>query len=133
MSERKLKKMPKFLTRLIVNAGALYLAVLILSPHIVMQNEKWWAFLVLALIFGLVNALIRPLLMIASCPLIVLSLGLGTLVVNTVMFLLAGWIGSQVEMGFIIPENQFWFAFLGALIVSIVSFILSRILGVEKK
>lgn len=125
--------MPKFLTRLIVNAGALYLAVLILSPHIVMQNEKWWAFLVLALIFGLVNALIRPLLMIASCPLIVLSLGLGTLVVNTIMFLLAGWIGSQVEMGFIIPENQFWYAFLGALIVSIVSFILSRILGVEKK
>ncbi len=125
--------MPKFLTRLVVNAGALYLAVLILSPHIVMQNEKWWAFLVLALIFGLVNALIRPLLMIASCPLIVLSLGLGTLVVNTVMFLLAGWIGSQFEMGFSIPENQFWYAFLGALIVSIVSFILSRILGVEKK
>ena len=125
--------MPKFLTRLVVNAGVLYLAVLILSPHIVMQNEKWWAFLVLALIFGLVNALIRPLLMIASCPLIVLSLGLGTLVVNTVMFLLAGWIGSQFEMGFSIPENQFWYAFLGALIVSIVSFILSRILGVEKK
>lgn len=125
--------MPKFLIRLIVNAGALYLAVLVLSPHIVMQNEKWWAFLVLALIFGLVNALIRPLLMIASCPLIVLSLGLGTLVVNTVMFLLAGWIGSQMQLGFIIPENQFWYAFLGALIVSVVSFILSRILGVEKK
>jgi putative membrane protein len=71
--------------------------------------------------------------MIASCPLIVLSLGLGTLVVNTVMFLLAGWIGSQMQMGFTIPENKFWYAFLGALIVSIVSFILSRILGVEKK
>lgn len=125
--------MPKFLIRLIVNAGALYLAVLVLSPHIVMQNEKWWAFLVLALIFGLVNALIRPLLMIASCPLIVLSLGLGTLVVNTVMFLLAGWIGSQMQLGFSIPDNQFWYAFLGALIVSVVSFILSRILGVEKK
>jgi len=125
--------MPKFLVRLIVNAGALYLAVLVLSPHIVMQNEKWWAFLVLALIFGLVNALIRPVLMIASCPLIVLSLGLGTLVVNTVMFLLAGWLGSQMQLGFTIPENQFWYAFLGALIVSVVSFILSRILGVEKK
>ena len=69
--------MPKFLTRLIVNAGALYLAVLILSPHIVMQNDRWWAFLVLALIFGLVNALIRPVLMVASCPLIVLTLGIG--------------------------------------------------------
>jgi putative membrane protein len=123
----------KFLTRLVVNAGALYLAVLILSPHIVMQNEKWWAFLALALIFGLVNALIRPLLMVASCPLIILSLGLGTLIVNTLMFLLAGWLGSQFQVGFAIPQNQFWYAFLGALIVSVISFVLSRILGVEKK
>lgn len=123
----------KFLTRLVVNAGALYLAVLILSPHIVMQNQQWWAFLALALIFGLVNALIRPLLMVASCPLIVLSLGLGTLIVNTLMFLLAGWLGTQFQVGFTIPQNQFWYAFLGALIVSVVSFILSRLLGVERK
>jgi putative membrane protein len=125
--------MPKFLTRLIVNAGALYLAVLILSSHIVMQNDKWWAFLLLALIFGLVNALIRPILMVASCPLIVLTLGLGTLLVNGVLFLIVGWLGSQMQIGFTIPENQFWYAFLGALIVSVVSFVLSRVLGVEKK
>ena len=125
--------MPKFLTRLIVNAGALYLAVLILSPHIVMQNDRWWAFLVLALIFGLVNALIRPILMVASCPLIVLTLGLGTLLVNTILFLLVGWLGSQVQLGFTIPENPFRYAFLGALIVSVVSFILSRFLGLERK
>lgn len=125
--------MPKFLLRLIINAGALYLAVLILSPHIVMQNERWWSFLVLALIFGLVNALIRPVLMVASCPLIVLTLGLGTLIINALMFLLVGWLGNQMQLGFSIPDNRFWYAFLGALIVSVVSFILSRILGVEKK
>jgi len=124
--------MPKFLTRLIINAGALYLAVLVLSPHIVMEKDKWWVFLVLALIFGLVNALIRPLLMVASCPLIVLSLGLGTLLVNAVMFLVVGWLGNQMHLGFSIPENQLWYGFLGALIVSVISFILSRILGVEK-
>ena len=125
--------MPKFLLRLIINAGALYLAVLLLSPHIVMQNERWWSFLVLALIFGLVNALIRPVLMVASCPLIVLTLGLGTLIINALMFLLVGWLGNQMQLGFSIPDNRFWYAFLGALIVSVVSFILSRILGVEKK
>ena len=125
--------MPKFLLRLIINAGALYLAVLVLSPHIVMQNERWWSFLVLALIFGLVTALIRPVLMVASCPLIVLTLGLGTLIINALMFLLVGWLGNQMQLGFSIPDNRFWYAFLGALIVSVVSFILSRILGVEKK
>jgi len=50
-----------------------------------------------------------------------------------VMFLLVGWLGNQMQLGFTIPENPFWYAFLGALIVSTVSFILSRILGVEKK
>ena len=125
--------MMKFLTRLIVNAGALYLAVLILSPNIVMQNDKWWAFVVLALIFGLVNALIRPILMFVSCPLIVLTLGLGTLLINTVLFLIVGWLGRQFQVGFLIPENTFWYAFLGALIVSVISFVLSRFLGLGKK
>ena len=124
--------MMKFLTRLIVNAGALYLTVLILSPHIVMQNDKWWAFVVLALIFGLVNALIRPILMFVSCPLIVLTLGLGTLLINTVLFLIVGWLGRQFQVGFLIPENTFWYAFLGALIVSMISFVLSRFLGLGK-
>jgi putative membrane protein len=123
----------KFLTRLLVNAGALYLAVLILSPNIVMQNDKWWAFLVLALIFGLVNALIRPLLMVVSCPLIVLTLGLGTLLINTILFLIVGWLGRQFQVGFTIPGNTFWYAFLGALIVSVVSFVLSRFLSIGQK
>lgn len=123
----------RFLTRLLVNAGALYLAVLLLSPNIVMQNDKWWAFIALALIFGLVNALIRPLLMVVSCPLIVLTLGLGTLIINTILFLIVGWLGRQFQVGFTIPDNPFWYAFLGALIVSVVSFILSRFLGLGRK
>jgi len=86
----------------------------------------------LGLIFGLVNALIRPLLMVVSCPLIVLTLGLGTLLVNTAMFLLSGWFGRIINIGFTITENRFLYAFLGALIVSLVSFLLNAIFQTNK-
>ena len=125
--------MKNFLLKLLINAGALYLAIRVLQDHVVMQNNAWYAYLVLALIFGLVNVLIKPLLMIASCPLIILSLGLGTLVVNTILFLLAGWFGTLVNIGFTIPENKFLYAFLGALIVSVVSFILNRVFDTKTK
>jgi putative membrane protein len=124
--------MGKFLLRVIINAISLYAAVALLSGHIIMQNNQWYAYLALGLIFGLVNALLRPLLMVASCPLLILTLGLGTLIVNTLLFLIAGWIGQAFQMGFIIPQSGFWYAFLGAIIVSIVSFILSRFLVDEK-
>jgi putative membrane protein len=124
--------MKNFILRVLINAGAVYLAVWLLRPHIVMQNEAWYAFLVLGLIFGLVNAIIKPVVMFASCPLIILTLGLGTLVINTFLFLLTGWLGTTLDFGFIIPENSFLYAFLGALIVSVVSFILSRILTPDR-
>lgn len=125
--------MGKFFLRVIVNAISLYAAVALLSGHIVMQNNQWYAYLALGLIFGLVNALIKPLLVVASCPFLILTLGLGTLIINTLLFLLVGSIGQSFSMGFIIPDQKFWYAFLGAIIVSIVSFILSRVLGDDKK
>ncbi len=116
----------KFILRLLSNAVGLYLAVYLLrGTYIIPQSDSWVSYLWLALIFGLVNAIIRPLLMVVSCPFIVLTLGLGTLVINTLMFWLAGWIGTQFGVGFTV--NGFVGAFLGALIVSIVSFILSLI------
>lgn len=115
--------MKKLLIRLAINAVALYAAVALLQNRgITPQSENWLSFIWLALIFGLVNAFIRPLLVVMSCPLLVLTLGLGTLIINTIMFVLAGWIGTQFQVGFLV-EN-FWAAFLGALIVSIVSFVL---------
>ena len=125
--------MGKFFLRVIVNAISLYAAVALLSGHIVMQNNQWYAYLALGLIFGLVNALIKPLLVVASCPFLILTLGLGTLIINTLLFLLVGSIGQSFNMGFIIPDQKFWYAFLGAIIVSVVSFILSRLLGDDKK
>ncbi len=120
--------MGKFIMRVIINAAGLWLAVMLLSPHIQMQNNVWYAYLILGLIFGLVNALIRPVLMAVSCPILILTLGLGTLIINTLMFMLVGWLGEQISFGFTIPSSPFLYAFLGALIVSVVSTILSRFL-----
>lgn len=122
--------MKKFILRIAINAVALYAAIAIMDGHgITPQNENWLSFLWLALIFGLVNVVIRPLLIVMSCPLLVLTLGLGTLIINTLMFILAGWIGTQFNVGFTV--DNFVSAFLGALITSIVSFILSLIFRSE--
>jgi len=116
--------MKKLLIRLAINAVALYAAVAIMQGRgITPQSDNWLNFVWLALIFGLVNAIIRPILVVMSCPLLVLTLGLGTLIINTLMFILSGWIGTKFEVGF--QVDNFLAAFLGALIVSVVSFILT--------
>lgn len=122
--------MRKFIIRLIINAVALYVAIAILQDHgITPASQHWYDYLWLALIFGVINAVIKPLLVIASCPLLVLTLGLGTLLINTLLFYLAGWIGTQFGVGFTV--SGFLPAFLGALIVSVVSWFLSAILREE--
>lgn len=116
--------MKRFLVQLLVNAVALYAAVAILNGSgITPQNANWLSFIWLALIFGLVNAIVRPVLTVLSCPLIILTLGLGTLLINTLMFYLAGLIGTRFGVGFTV--DGFWPAFFGALIVSVISFFLS--------
>ena len=118
--------MKRFLIHLVVNAIALYAAVAIMNGNgIVPQSTNWLSFVWLALIFGLINAILRPLLTVLSCPLIILTLGLGTLLINTLLFYLAGLLGKSFGVGFTV--NGFLPAFLGALIVSIVSFVLSLI------
>ncbi len=116
----------KLIIRLLINAVALYAAVALLNgTFIYPQSKNWLAFIWLAIIFGLVNAVIRPIVMALSCPIIILTLGLGTLLVNMLMFWLAGLIGNQFGVGFTV--NGLLGAFLGALIVSIVSWILSLV------
>lgn len=125
--------MKNWLLRILINGGALFFTVWILRPNIVMQNDAWYAYIILGAIFGLVNVLIRPIVMFASCPLIILTLGLATLLVNTLLFYLSGWFGRIFNIGFLIPQQPFLYAFLGALIVSAVSFILSRIFAPSRK
>lgn len=123
--------MTKFILRLLINAIALYLAVLIV-PGIDFKSGMG-SILWLALIFGLVNALVRPLLKFLSCLLIALTLGLFTLVINGFLFYLTALIGQSFDIGLIISEPVWWNAFLGGLVVSIVSVIMTMILKDELK
>jgi putative membrane protein len=115
--------MKRFLIHLVINTVALYAAVGIMNGHgITPQSTNWLSFIWLALIFGLINAILRPILTVLSCPMLILTLGLGTLLINTLLFYLAGWVGSYFKVGFTV--DGFIPAFLGGLIVSVVSYAL---------
>lgn len=122
----------KLILRWGINAVALYAAIALLPGRILYQSN-WVGVIWLALIFGLVNALLRPLLKLLSCPLIILTLGLFTLLINTFLFWLTGQIGQVFHVGFTVAAPQFWNAFLGGLIVSVISILLSLILRDELK
>ncbi len=117
----------------LITALALAAAAYLIPGITVTSTETlpgWATVAIMAVIVGLVNALIRPLLKLLTCPLIVLTLGLFTLVINAVMLLLASWIGRQLGLGF--QVSGFWAAFWGALVISIVSWLLSIVLGVRE-
>ena len=122
----------KFIIRLAINMMALYVAIVLLPNNIHLEgsmlNIIW-----LALIFGLVNAILRPPFKALSCLLIILTLGLFTLVINALLFALTGWIGNLWHVGFTLADPWFWSAFLGSLVTTAVSLFLSLILRDELK
>ncbi|MGQ0600680.1 MAG: phage holin family protein [Anaerolineales bacterium] len=89
------------------------------------------AVIVIAVIFGFVNALVRPILTFLTCPFLILTLGLGTLLINTALFWLTGQIGQYLGVGFTV--QGFWPAFFGALVVSVVSIVLSVFVPDERE
>jgi putative membrane protein len=111
----------KLLLRWLINAVALWVAITFV-PGIHAQ-ASWPEIFGLALIFGLVNALLRPLISLLTCPFLILTLGLGTLLINTLLFWLSGLIGEQLGVGFTV--DGFWPAFFGSLIVTLVSLALT--------
>ncbi len=121
--------MTKFVFRWAINAVALYVAILIV-PGIDLRGA-WTDIIWLALIFGLLNALVRPLLKFLTCPLIILTLGLFTIIINTVMLLLTSQIGQSFGFGLIV--DGFWTAVLGSLVISVVSIVMSVIFRDELK
>lgn len=124
--------MKRFLIHLVVNAVSLYVAIALLNGRgISPQSENWISLIWLAVIFGLINAVIRPILSLVGCPIVILTLGLGTLLINTAMFYLAGVVGTYFGVGF--KVSGFIPAFLGALIVSVVSYFLNTAFREIKK
>lgn len=121
--------MTKFVIRWLINAVALYAAVWIVPG--IEYLGSWTGILWLALIIGLLNALVRPLLKFLTCPLIILTLGLFTLIINTAMLLLTRTIGQSLGIG--LTVDGFWSALLGSLVMSIVSVIMSVIFHNELK
>ena len=116
--------MTSLLLHWLLNAAALWTAAWLL-PGLEFQGTLVQLLLVAA-VFGLVNSLIRPILAILTCPLIVVTLGLFTLVINALMLLLTGALSEAWGLGFRV--SGFWSAFLGGLVVGLVSVILSLLL-----
>jgi putative membrane protein len=109
------------LVRLLVNAAALWVAVR-LVPGISFAGDEVRLLLV-ALVFGVVNAVVRPVLMLLTLPVLILTLGLFTFVLNALMLWLTSALSGALGLGFHVAG--FWPAFFGALVVTIVSAVLS--------
>jgi putative membrane protein len=116
----------KLVIRILINAAALWLTALIL-PNIDLTSNIG-GILIVAIIFGLVNALIRPIVTLLALPITILTLGLFTLVINTLMLLITAGIAGDllsIQGGFL---ERLWYAFLGSIVISIISTVLSWIL-----
>ncbi len=114
-----------WIIRFAVNAVALYAAIAIV-PGLTVQNENWVTYVWLALFFGIVNAFIGPVLKLLTCPFYILTLGLFSLIMNTVLFYFTAWLSSL--FGVVLTIDGFGAAFLGALVVSIVHIVLYAVL-----
>lgn len=117
--------MGSLLLRLIINAVALWVAAWIVDGIRLggQGTEAVQTVLIVALIFGVMNALIRPILKLLTCPFYVLTLGLFTFIVNALMLLLTGNIAGEFGLAFSVAN--FEAAFWGGIVISVVSFLLS--------
>jgi len=138
----------RFVIRLLINALALWLTVLILNPHV--QVSSWdtaadaaaadvtgsggfgwswplfWTYVLLAVVFGIVNGIIGTAIKIVAFPLYILTLGLISLIVNGLLFLLVAWISTLI--GFGLSVESFWWGVLGAIVLGIIGWLIGIIL-----
>jgi putative membrane protein len=120
-----------FLIKVLVNGVALWIASVLLGGIEFGSEGDTTTQVVtigaVALIFGILNAVIKPILMVLSLPLLVLTLGLFTFIVNAVMLWLTSWLSDSFGLDFTV-EGFFWDAVLGALVITLVSLILNAVL-----
>ncbi|WFR73778.1 phage holin family protein [Prescottella defluvii] len=124
-----------FVIRLAINAIAIWLASQWVSGIEIASSGKGTGsdvliILGIALLFTVVNAFVKPIVQLLSLPLLILTLGLFTLVINALMLLLTSWISSQTEWG--LSVDGFWTAVWGALIISLVNIVLSALVPDKK-
>ncbi|AYY15158.1 phage holin family protein [Actinobacteria bacterium YIM 96077] len=123
--------MVSLIVRIIVNGLALWVATELVSGVNVTDTDtatgQVITLLVVALIFAIVNAIIKPIVKLFTFPLFILTLGLFTFIVNALMLSLTGWIADVLNVPFQV-DSFFWDAVLGALVVSLVSWILNLLL-----
>ena len=113
----------------VMNTIAIILAVKFV-PGIVYSGE-WWGILIVGMIFGLVNTVIRPLVKLFTFPLLILTLGLFTFIINAMMLSLTSWLSESLQLGFRV--EGFKPAFWGALVISIVSLVLGCLMPPEEE
>ena len=119
--------------QILINAAALYVAQLLVEgvEFDFSQEGAWWQFLLVALIFGLVNTFLRPVLRILTLPITMVTLGLFLVVINALLLLLVSWITTELALGFTV--DGFIPAILGSIVISIVSLLLSMVIGAGRK
>ena len=117
-----------FLLRLLINAAALWVAIQLVGG--IDHQGSVWSLLFVALVFGVLNASVRPLFLLLSLPFVIVTLGLFILIINALMLRLTSWVSGLLGLGFHV--EGFWAAFLGGLIVSVVSLMLSVFTGERK-
>ena len=119
--------------QLLINAAALYVAQLLVDGvdfDFSIENA-WVQFLIVALIFGLINTFVKPVLRLLTLPITMATLGLFLLVLNALLLLLVGWISSQLGLAFTV--DGFLPAILGSIIISIVGLLLSMVIGAGRR
>ncbi|MDJ0466178.1 phage holin family protein [Streptomyces sp. H27-C3] len=121
--------MMNFLVKTIANAAALAVAIWLLADITLTGDstgKKTLTLVIVALIFGLVNFLVKPVVKLLTLPLFILTLGLITLVINALMLLLTSWLADKFDLAFHV--EGFWTAVLGGLIISVVSWALNVVM-----
>lgn len=117
-----------FVIRTIVTAVALWVATLVVDGIYTTGEEAWQnvlTLMVVAIIFGLVNAILKPIIKVFGCLFYILTLGLFALFVNAMLFLLVGWLADLLNLPFHV--DGFWAGFWGAIIVSVASWVINLV------
>lgn len=114
-----------FLINLAGTAASLWVAVWLVDGF--EFSGQWWQFLIVALIMGAANTVVKPVLKLFSLPLILITFGLFLLVVNAVVLALVVWLSGVFDLG-LTSDSFFWSTFLASIVVSIVAWIIGAVL-----